>query len=301
MPWNVPATPGFRRIFVTVDSVNIFAEANENNNTADRRVRVRPVPPDRTLPEVTEVLINDGDAVTDSSNVTVNFTATDPANNLASFCIVRYSYDPIRRRWVEEECDFQRLPTPEGDGSFNVEARLRPREGVAYVFVWVKDAAGNISRRPGFDFISFVPGPSVDINLRRNEFRVFRITLGAGETAIFTFTPSFGDVDVSVFQNLANPTRCMVSANNGSLPEQVTLGGGTCTASTTFQIEVRAVVNSRFRIAVQQQALSALLIPAPSVIGPQKEVSDRPTVTGPPSLTAAIDEPKQLLLPLTLR
>jgi hypothetical protein len=172
---------------------------------------------------------------------------------------------------------------------------------VAYAFVWVKDKAGNISRVPGFDAISFIPSPTTDIELDRNDVRIFRITLNPGQTVSMTFTPSAGDVDVSVFQGIgASAPRIAVSAQNGLTPETVTFavpGGGTV---TTFQVEVRPVVNSRFRISVTQTLTGLLRAVGPAtVIAPQKTLDTTPFIADPPAQQAAIDEPGQTFLPIT--
>jgi hypothetical protein len=208
---------------------------------------------------------------------------------------VRYSYDTVRRRWVEEECNFQQLPTQPGN-TFSVNTRLRAREGTAYAFVWVKDKAGNISRFPGFDVISYVPSPTTDINLDRNDVRIFRITLNPGQSFSFTATPSIGDVDLSVFQGA---TRIAVSAQNGTTAETVSFNNPTGTQQL-FQIEARAVVNSRFRITIVQ-TLAGLLNASPQSIGPSKVVPNEPIVTGPPALQAAIQGGQDVMVPVIIR
>jgi YVTN family beta-propeller protein len=301
--WNVPSQPGIHSIYVTVDATNLLVEDNEDDNTAARRIRTRAAPPDRTPPVISNVAINNGDAVTNSRDVTVTFNASDPASpspqttsGVGSFCIVRYSYDTRRRRWVEENCSFQQLPAANPNGSFTVDTRLRPREGTAYVFVWVKDNAGNISSTPGFDVISFIPSPTTDIEMDRNDIRIFRITLNPGQLFEFTATPSTGDVDLSVFQG---NTRVALSAQNGETPETVSFGNATA-GPILFQVEVRAVVNSRFRITTVE-SLAALAQAAPEVIAPGKTPPTEPLVSGPPALRAAIEGAPEVFVPFAVR
>lgn len=300
VPWQVPNQVGQRRIFVTVDSSDLFIEDNERDNTTSRRILVRPLPPDRTPPVVSEVAINDNEPVTSSRDVTVSFRAEDPASpspaptsGVSSFCLVRYTFNSAQRRWVEEACRrFLPLPEPEADGSFKVETRLRDRAGTAYVFVWVRDQQGNISRRPGFDVISFVPGG--DIRLNRNDTRVFRISLAPGQGVELTATPSVGDVDLSVFEGIgANATRVAVSAQNGLAPETVVFENTTAN-QLTFQVEVRAVANSVFRITTGPQTAQLAQVDR---IAPGKEIPTTPIVAGPPALQAAIDASAELFLP----
>jgi YVTN family beta-propeller protein len=299
--WNVPSQIGSRRVYVTVDATNLFIEDNERDNTASRRVQVRRAPPDRTPPVISNVLINDGDAVTSSRDVSITFNASDPtspapSSGVGSFCVVRYSYDTPRRRWIEEDCNFQSLPAPNGNGSFTIETQLRPREGTAYAFVWVMDKAGNISSAPGFDVISFIPSPTTDIELDRNDIRIFRITLDPGQSFSFTTTPSTGDVDLSVFQG---NTRIALSAQNGETAETVSFQN-TGGSAALFQIEVRAIVNSRFRISFTE-SLAGLLRITPEVIGPTKTAPTAPLTQGPPALRAAVQGGQDQILPLVKR
>jgi YVTN family beta-propeller protein len=293
VPWNVPSTPGARFVFVTADATNLFVEDNERDNSAGRRIRTRPTPPDRTPPTVSNVAINDGDAITDDPNVTVTFNASDPANNVDSFCIVRYTYDTVRRRWVEEECIFAPLPPPNSDGSFTVNTELKPREGTAYAFVWVKDQAGNISKDPGFDVISVITADPIELN--RNDVRIFRISLDPGQSFSFTATPDTGDVDLAVFQGT---TRLAVSANNGETAETVTVNNNSGSA-TLLQVEVHAVVNSRFVITTSQ-TLAGLRKATADVIGPTKVVPTEPIVAGPPR-KAAIPGAPDIFVPIVRR
>jgi YVTN family beta-propeller protein len=296
VPWQVPNTVGVRRVTVVVDSTNLFAEERERDNTASRSVFVRAIPPDRVLPIVSSVRINNDAVSTTSNNVSITFAANDPpstapapTSGLDSFCIVRYSYRANIRRWVEENCRFVPLPAANNDGTFTIQTRLPDRFGVAYAFVWVKDGAGNISRRPGFDFINVVPDGT--LSLSRNDTRILRITLDPGQATQVTVTPTVGDIDLSVFAGVAaNAPRVAVSAENGLAPETVAFSVPADGTRTIFQVEIRAVVFSRFTLGVSRVALASL--PAQSEnIATGKEIPDTPFVAGPPALTSAIEDP----------
>jgi DNA-binding beta-propeller fold protein YncE/mono/diheme cytochrome c family protein len=304
--FTLPATPGRYVLTVFVDSNNDFPEDREGDNTARREFTVRPVPPDKTAPEVTSAVINNDAAITQVRDVTITFNANDPASpagqttsGLDSFCVVRYYYNSIQRRWVEEICNFRSLPIPAANGSFAVPARLPDTVGVAYAFVWVKDKAGNISKEPGFDFINVIPAGERSIG--RNDRRVFRVKLTAGQSLSLTVTPTAGDVDTTVFQGITSPVRCDVSAiRNGTTAETVTVPSALCTG-TEFQIEVRAVVNSRFSVTTAA-ALAGLLQPQSSGGAPAAApADDTPTVAGPPALQAAIDGGAPIRLPAIIR
>jgi YVTN family beta-propeller protein len=301
--FTLPAQPGRYALTVVVDSGGDFPEDRESDNTARREFTVRPVPPDKTAPviEANSTFINDDAAITAVRDVTIKFKASDPASpsgqttsGLDSFCIVRYYYNSIQRRWVEEICDFRPLPTAAADGTFAVPAKLPDTVGVAYSFVWVKDKAGNISKEPGFDFINLISAGQRSIN--RNDRRIFRVKLDAGQSASLTVTPSLGDVDVLVFKDGSFQS---ASANSGTQAEAVTFSS---TANgTIFQIEVRAVVNSRFSVT-SAAALAGLFQPAAAGGAPAAVINDTTiTVNGPPSLQAAIEGGAPVRLPALLR
>jgi YVTN family beta-propeller protein len=317
-PFNLPNQPGRYVLRVKVDSggdpiFGDFPEDRESDNTAQRFFTVRPIPPDRTAPVIVDgsTAINDDAAITQSRDVTVKFKADDPASptgqstsGLDSFCIVRYYYSAVQRRWIEENCNFKSLPAKASDGSFAVTARLTGQVGVNYVFVWVKDKAGNISKTPGFDFINFIPSGAQNID--RNDVRIFRITLNAGQSLTFNVTyPSdgFGDVDLTLFKRDLSGNLVFVakSNNSGTQPDSVTLTADP-SGSTFFQVEARAVVNSRFTVT-SQLALAGFLQPqATSEIAPAAiPVDTTAVVSGPPALQAAIDSAAPVLIPLARR
>jgi len=304
--FTLPAQPGRYVLTVFVDSNNDFAEDRESDNIARREFTVRPVPPDKTAPVVTSAVIEDDAAITQLRDVTITLNANDPTSpagqttsGLDSFCVVRYYYNSIQRRWVEEICDFRALPKPAANGSFAVPARLPDTVGVAYSFVWVRDKAGNISKTPGFDFINFIPVGERSIS--RNDRRIFRIRLTGGQALSLTVIPTSGDVDTTVFQGITNPVRCDVSAiRNGITPETVTVPSASC-AGTEFQIEVRAVVNSRFSITTGTALAGLIQLQSSGSVSAAALADPAPAVAGPPALQAAIDGEASVYLPTARR
>jgi DNA-binding beta-propeller fold protein YncE len=311
---NIPGgAAGIGRIAVTVDEGGKLAETNEGNNLATRLILIRTAPTDSTPPAVSAARISDDnpfvddDPVTQTRAVRVKIVASDPASpppasGVTSYCIVTYFYDVVTRRWVEQACVFTALPAPETGtlDTFIVNATLPAREGVAYAFVWVQDGAGNISRTPGFDVISFIP--ATPISVARNDARIFRLALLAGQTLQFTAVlqnGGFGDVDVAVFEPFTSATapRVALSANNGLVDESVTLVG-----PGRFQVEVRAVVNSRFSVTLAQPLAAATATgpaPGPAAGEGVSAVDDSsvPLVTGPPALRTEIGDVQGLYLP----
>jgi len=308
---TIPNSAGIGKVTVEIDPAHVLPTAagdSFRDNTATRLVLSREASLDTNPPAVGAVFLsddgvfNDNDAVVTTTNVKVKFLATDPGaptTGVGSYCIVRYHYDTVLRRWVETSCTFQPVPAPVAAGTFIVNETIPPDEGTAYAFVWVKDNAGNISRTPGFDAVSFIPADAININ--RNDVDVFRLLLLQNQTLTFTTSIAFGDVDLSAFDGVGvNAARIGISAKNGTATESVAIKN-TSGNSKLFQIEVRAAVNSRFTIATTQGAAGLTLTDATDIEAPAKDDSVEMLVGGPPALRTAIDEPQVTSLPLILR
>lgn len=297
--WDIPADTNLSAatIKVTIDPANQLPEDKEGNNTATRTRRLRNAPADTTAPKVNGVFISDDtpfantDQIAISTNVKVKILASDEGGSgLDSYCIVRYRYKQSERLWEPRNCNsFTPLPTG-SNGEFIVDAELIDLAGVTYAFVWVKDKAGNISGTPGFDVINLANGNPITMN--RNDVRIFRFVLPAGVPLTLNFNVDAGDIDVSVFDHFRNlsqaPTRCVVSAQNGTTDEQVVLPGS-CTPDTEdnqfwLQVEVRAFANSRFTLGAAEVAAATVTTSAA-----EHDLPTTPTVAGPP-LRAAVDE-----------
>ena len=300
--WDVPADASDERanFSVTVDSDNQLPEDRESDNSAARTVRMREnVQPDTQRPVVTSVAIsddavfNDADPITVSENVRIKFTATDEGVGLGAFCVVNYKYDVARRRWVEQECTFEDLPEAEAGttDTFIVDAQIQPTRGILYAFVWVRDKAGNISRRPLFDVITFLPEDL--IWLRRNDVMILRLPLSSGNLQL-DFDVEYGDIDVSVFDDFTkrDSQRCGLSANNGSTAEQIILPGACPASPGRFQVEIRAVANSSFTVVVDDTVLAS--VKAAAIQSSNDQLADEapttPLVAGPPAGQTAIDD-----------
>ena len=301
--WSVPTDSRLVTLVVTVDPAGDLPEDNENDNSASRRVRLFDPPPDTTPPQVSNAIISPNQVfdpepqITTSENVKVQFVATDN-ETVKSFCIVRYTYSVALRRWVEQTCVFQPLPLPGAADTFVVDTRLTSIDGVGYIFVWVKDAAGNISRTPAFDFINFLgPAPVV---LNRNDVTLIRLR-GISQPISFTFTLDFGDIDVSVFEGFTTTaTRCAVSANNGLVAESVIVPDPGICDGANFQLEVRAIVNSRFTIDFAEGLVSTQVGPGQATPA-EPTADDEPLVGGPPARQTAIGDEEEVYLPVVVK
>ncbi len=82
----------------------------------------------------------------------------------------------------------------------------------------------------------------------------------------------------------ANAARIALSANNGTAAESVTLNG-----PGRLQVEIRAVVNSRFTISFAPAALAEASTADAAAVDAGNADPTEPLVAGPPAI-AAIDE-----------
>jgi hypothetical protein len=305
---NIPASPSSNdaRFIVTIDPDNQVFEANENDNSAQRSKTLRNAASDNVPPVVgtglgdgvfisDDATFNDADPIAISQNVKVKFVASDQGGSgLRGYCIVRYRFDTPTRTWFPLTCNaFTPLPAPVAANTFIVDTQITPIgngpvAGVSYAFVWVQDNAGNISSVPGFDVISFVP--STPIELRRNNRLLFRIPLAVGQSQVLSFDPDVGNVDVAVFDDFTNPDAQLVDSSEAASDscEEVVL---TATAGqpNRFQVEVLAVVNSRFTIKLEPCPVAEVAASSQSPSSPD-DLSDDPTIVGPPALRAAIED-----------
>ncbi len=315
--FNAGSDTGRGRVDVEIDPTNVLPETagrQEDDNKASRRVRVRAAPADNTPPQVSGVIIsdddpfNDADAIVQSRDVQIKFTAIDPTGSNGAtpsgakeYCVVRYYYDVPERRWVESDCSFEALPTPVSTDTFIVDEEIPSFEGTAYAFVWIKDGAGNISRTPGFDAVSYIPAREISIN--RNDVRLFRISVPANTSLTFDVAVNSGDVDVSAFDGVSDEAvRVDVSAQIGAVTETVTIDNVTG-ATKLFQIEVRAIINSRVQISVSQGPVLALGARAERVtLAPTRDDAGlKPLVAGPPALRTAIGVDNEVFVPTAVR
>lgn len=314
---DLPANPSSNTVVFTVqiDPDGQVIEARENDNRAARTKILRNAAADN-IPPVVGTGVGDGVFISDddpfnnsdpiavSQNVKVKFTATDQGSGLRGYCVVRYRFNAPTREWLPFTCSsFTVLPPATEPNTFIVDVPIVSVAGVTYAFVWVQDNAGNISAVPGFDVISYVP--STPVELRRNDVRIFRIPLAVGQSQVLSFDPDVGDVDVLVFDDFTDPDAELVdsSANNGDSCEEVTL---TAIAGqpNRFQVEVKAVANSRFTIKLEPCAVTEVTASAaPSDV---QQTDDSPIISGPPALRAAIEDEEvtaasSIYLPLVVK
>jgi hypothetical protein len=128
----------------------------------------------------------------------------------------------------------------------------------------------------------------------------------------------FGDVDVTLFDGvLPNSQRIFVSANISTITETVPITtSNSQIGNKLFQLEVRAFVNSRFRITTLQTACPACRIEevdattgditplslAADPPAPDRAGATEPMVAGPPALQTSIGGDLQaVFLPLIIR
>jgi YVTN family beta-propeller protein len=344
MTVNVP-TQGVQQgvVGVTIDPNHVFPSdvSISGFGIGSRSFPILNRPRDTTPPVVNatflsdEVVFNDNDAIATTRNVKVKIVASDPISvvsgfttttGVQSYCVVHYYYDRITRRWVPTTCgtgnsNFTPLPPAEPggnniSGTFIVNTTIGTIPGTAYAFAWVKDGAGNISRVPGFDVISYLPAGNLDI--LRNDTRLFRILMPPGQALTMTFPVVFGDVDVTLFDGvLPTSQRIFVSANIGAITETVPItSSNSQIGNKLFQVEVKAFVSSRFRITTLQASCPSCRIeevdaatgePTPTsaeavTVGePQRDGAAEPMVAGPPALQTAIGGDFQVFLPLVIR
>jgi YVTN family beta-propeller protein len=307
--WDVPNNVGLATITVQVDTAGALDD-DDRDDTAQSNRNIQAPPPDRTKPVVSNVRISDEatfddeDLFTTSTDVKVRFQANDPASGggaetsgLDSVCVVTYYYSTVERSWIKRDCRFEPLPAPEGD-TFTVDAELTDKLGAAYVFVYVRDKAGNISARE-FGFTNLLPSPNEDIELNAEQL-IFRVRLNAGQSFTLNATPSAGDVDLAAFA-LPSRQRVAVSAQNGTEPESITVTSNANNSLFQIQIKPFGTEGNIFRLSVSDAA--AVGLQQTNNVDPSKQATlpNAPLVSTPPAAQTEVSDISQVFMPLTTR
>ncbi|KAA3662612.1 MAG: hypothetical protein DWQ04_12970, partial [Chloroflexi bacterium] len=192
-----PTAAGDYSIYAIIDPDNNVTETFEDNNVVTRTVTVLPTITDTTPPHVDSFIINDGAFFTFSRNVTFDTTASDPSpgTGVRHLYFIEYQFSLAAWEWVPVQTsgwlDYESART-------DYPWQLRPRPGIKYVQAWAADGAGNISLKPGFDFICSIPISDID-TIWAGESRIYRFDVTAGQRLTAVLDPTYGDPDLYVW------------------------------------------------------------------------------------------------------
>lgn len=283
VPW-VATTPGTYEIFAVIDPNNNVTEALENNNKVSRTVTVLPQAADQTSPRVDSFTINNGNATTTTGLVPLDATASDPSTStgpgsgVSKILYQEFEYSQGAGLWVPvQNTGWLTYTTSNNDYPLT----LMPNAGVKYLQAWAQDAAGNISIGPFKGFISHVP-PTDTVG--RDQTRVYRYTLAAGQRLTARIEPVSGDPDLYIWVPDPNAPP-YVSNLSGTAEEEVSF---VASAAGVYQVEVYGYSATEYRLSVTIGTLQARQ-DAPTIVGGEDPSKPKPTAPAVPLDSLPLD------------
>jgi photosystem II stability/assembly factor-like uncharacterized protein len=239
-----PTTAGNQNLYALIDPDHKVTESNENNNALSRPIVVAGSNGDQAPPRVDSFSINSGDAQTASTSAVLNVTASDPdgGSGVAKLEYLEFEYTPAVGMWVPIHRSGWLSFTA---ASANYPWQLLPTPGFRVIQAWVADAVGNISLLPGQQAINYLPASD---SLQKDQARVYRFKLNAGDTFSGTLTPTAGDPDLYVWPpDHDSGGRNPWVSNTISGADQVSF---TAPVAGWYQVEVRAASTCAFQLTV---------------------------------------------------
>jgi hypothetical protein len=298
LAWT-PAQSGDYEIVARLDPHNHFNEASEANNAVTRTVSVLPPAADRLPPRVDALQIGDGRAVVTSTQIYLNAAATDyPLENpsgIASLRYVEFEYNPGNRLWIPVQ-DSNWLAYAQAQQ--NYRWALSTVSGNHYIQAWAKDHAGNVSTFPYQTGVDYLPPTD---RIGRDQTRIYRRTLSAGDSLQVVVQPLSGDPDLYIWPpNWRDGAPPWVSNRAGIADDLLTIAS--LPVSGIYQIEVYGYSAAEYTIAIDVNSASALAkatgadakpTPAAPLVDPNNEpprnlaLATPPTSTPTPTMTSS--------------
>lgn len=221
--------------------------------------------------------------------VSLDASVSSPLSGSARWMLFEeYQYDQGNAEWMRAQpevvrsSDWKAYQAP----SARYNWQFSSTAGVRYILAWAADGAGHLSRLPYQTLINYIPATDT---LARDEARIYRYTLRAGEQLSAQVEAASGDADLYVWSS--DPDTPPWLSNMSSGTDEIRF---IAPADGTYQIEVHGYTATTYKltVAVTQDVLDSS---AAGGIDPVKPVNDRPlmslddmpsirhvTPTGPP-------------------
>jgi hypothetical protein len=245
-----PTTSGTVTLYALIDPDQTTGEpaSARSNNVLSRTITVEPPTQDQQAPSIASFAINQGATQTDQQAITLATTATDAGSGVQSLLYIEYTYHQSANQWV---------PVQQTGWLPYATARqytwsLQPQAGTRYLQAWAADADNNISPFPFSQSISYEPPQE---QVQRNQARIYRYNLAAGQTFDVLLEQVQGDTDLYIWPpdwDVTQPGggRPPWVSNQSSGNEQLRV---TAPISGTYQVEVYGFTAATYRLAVDVQ------------------------------------------------
>ncbi|MBI3960815.1 MAG: PPC domain-containing protein, partial [Chloroflexi bacterium] len=153
---------------------------------------------------------------------------------------------------------------------------LTPVGGSHFIQAWARDVAGNVSIYPAQDSINY--SPPIEF-VARNQTRIYRRTLAAGETLNAQLQPVSGDADLYIWPpdwQAGRPP--WVSNLSGGAVESLSFQA---TVAGVYQIEVYGYSSARYQLTIQSHSgagRSQTVVAGLGGVDPNKQALTSPSV-----------------------
>ncbi len=239
--WTPPSAGSFT-IYAVIDPGNKVKESDENNNLIKRTVTVLPTIVDMEAPHIDELVINNGAATTQSRQISVRVRASDTEHPVQAVYFVEYEYIRGADQWVAVQWSdwlpYTGTPT-------TYEWTLLSSPGIKYIQAWATDERGNSMSQPQLAAINYAPAS--EDSLSKDELRLYRYPLTAGEQLSAFLLPTEGDPDLYVWPPDAQVRPPWITNLTSGVDEL----GFVAPVGGTFQLEISGYTRTRYQSAVE--------------------------------------------------
>lgn len=240
-----PTNAGLHRLYGVIDPDNLILEVDETNNTDAHPVLVRN-PNGQNAPVINTFTINNGTSpVIQSREIICNIDATllqahtnIPTGEPAYILYIDHVFDQSVYDWVPI---YTAGWLPYDEASTNFHWHLRPQPGAHYVQVWVADEFGNVSERPGEQFMTLARPDGA--NITHGEAHVYLRPAQVGQTIRVRLTSLSGDADMYLYA----PDGEQVAASFATTYSETVMY--MAESDGVYHLEIVGAENGRYRLA----------------------------------------------------
>ena len=243
--WTPPTSRvGSQTLCAVIDPANNVEESDEDNNTICRSLTVQRAASDQLAPHIDNFTINDGAESTETQQVLLDTTATDPApsSGMASLLFIEYEFSQGANLWVPAQSS-EWLPYEQARTDH--QWQVLPSVGMKYLQAWAADNAGNITLFPFRAYINYAPPTD---NVRQNQGRIYRYTLQAGQRLTVRVQPATGDPDLYVWPPDHETRPPWVSNLADQATDEVSI---VAPVDGVYQIEVFGYTTTNYQLSIE--------------------------------------------------
>jgi hypothetical protein len=248
LPLNVTfGSAGEYTVYAIIDPNNVIDEgtAGEGNNIISRTITVGSAGGDVTVPNINSIAINGGSTTpVRDTEITISINASDPGPNASgvdSINLIEYIYNEGAQQWIPV-AQSGWLPYSGTPSTYSWNLQAVP--GMHYIQVRAVDGAQNISIGNARQVVNYEPETDT---VGRGQTRIYRFTVGQGETLTVDVSVLSGDADLYVWSS-AEDQSARVS-NKATGDEQVIVPSAEVVPGV-YQIEVYGFTEANYQLLV---------------------------------------------------